>query len=85
MIDTKRAGQLVDLMDMKKGEASVAVVENWWNSKYLLDKIRNSESFQNRWHSQTMLQSLFENFNSLTQKLFCFFLSWSQLHTPRCI
>ena len=48
MIDTKRAGQLVDLMDMKKGEASVAVVENWWNSKYLLDKIRSSEIFKTR-------------------------------------
>ena len=72
MIDTTRARGLVDLLNMKKGDASVAFVENWWNSRYLLEKIKNTESFQTRGHSQIMLQSLIENFNYLTQ-------SWVQL------
>ena len=43
-IDIERVNQLIDLMDMEKGEASVIAVENWWTSKYLLEEIRNSET-----------------------------------------
>ena len=42
-IDIEHVRQLIDLMVMKKGEASEIAVENWWTSKYLLEKIRNTE------------------------------------------